>query len=224
MWYNTGVTRWNPWAELERMHQAMDRLYGGNPWSGNAGDGVLPPVNVRLEDDAAVMTAEIPGVSPGSLEITVEDRVVTIKGQRSAGRRPAAPGGCGANARGAVRRSFTMPFGWSRATLPRPRDGVDPAPAQGQRGTPVARRQRRLSGDRRGAYRSGEPETENRDTEENDHERDVPHRSAWRTGLGGTPIEPARVATGRHRAERIVVYAGCPGRPEPGRGKHGEPG
>lgn len=126
MWYNTGVARWNPWAELERMHQAMDRLYGGNPWSGNAGDGVLPPVNVRLEDDAAVMTAEIPGVSPGSLEITVEDRVVTIKGQRSA---EAAPDGAGwlrrERPRGEFSRSFTMPFrmepGDVAATV---RDGV----------------------------------------------------------------------------------------------------
>ena len=111
MWWNTGVTRWNPWAELERMHQAMDRLYGASPWSSTPGDGVLPPVNVRIADDAALMTAEIPGVSSDQVEITVEDRVVTIKGQRP---EEAKPEGAEwlrrERPQGEFSRSFALPF------------------------------------------------------------------------------------------------------------------
>lgn len=109
MVWNTGMARWNPWAELERMHQAMDRLYGSSRSGGVS--GVMPPVNVRLEDEAAVLTAEIPGVQAECLDITVEDRVVTVKG-----RRPEEPQVEGAEwlrrerPRGEFSRSFALPF------------------------------------------------------------------------------------------------------------------
>ncbi len=110
MVWNTGMTRWNPWAELERMHQAMDRLYGGSRAGGGV-SGAVPPVNVRLEDEAAVLTAEIPGVQAESLDITVEDRVVTVKG-----RRPEEPRVEGSEwlrrerPQGDFSRSFALPF------------------------------------------------------------------------------------------------------------------
>ena len=42
----------------------------------------LPAVDVRESDDAFVFTAELPGISKEDVEITVDDGVLTLKGER----------------------------------------------------------------------------------------------------------------------------------------------
>jgi HSP20 family protein len=44
--------------------------------------GWLPAVDVRESDDAFVFTAELPGIAKDGVEITVEDAVLTLKGER----------------------------------------------------------------------------------------------------------------------------------------------
>jgi HSP20 family protein len=60
-------------AELERMlHSAF----------GSAG-GVYPPVNVFDGGDAYVVKAELPGIVPERIEVSVEDDVLTLRGERT---------------------------------------------------------------------------------------------------------------------------------------------
>jgi HSP20 family protein len=42
----------------------------------------LPAVDVRDSDEAFVFTAELPGIAKEAVEITVEDGVLTLKGER----------------------------------------------------------------------------------------------------------------------------------------------
>jgi HSP20 family protein len=42
----------------------------------------FPPVNIWSSADGAIVTAEIPGVSPDTLDITVQALTVTLRGRR----------------------------------------------------------------------------------------------------------------------------------------------
>lgn len=44
--------------------------------------GWLPAVDVRESDDAFTFTAELPGIAKEAVEITVEDGILTLKGER----------------------------------------------------------------------------------------------------------------------------------------------
>ena len=58
--------------------------FGNDVFSGrpNSGQQEYPALNVWVGEDDAVVTAEIPGVVPDSLDISVADETLTIKGER----------------------------------------------------------------------------------------------------------------------------------------------
>jgi HSP20 family protein len=70
----------SPWRELERMRRRMRRMLGelGGPAIG----APFPAVNILSDDDKAVVTAEIPGMKPEDLDVSVENDVLTIRGSR----------------------------------------------------------------------------------------------------------------------------------------------
>jgi len=72
----------NAWNEMERLQREMNRLF--EPFSGGrpAESGDFPNVNVWTSDDDALLTAELPGVDPKEIEVTVKNRTVTIRGER----------------------------------------------------------------------------------------------------------------------------------------------
>lgn len=74
----------NPWAEFERIRQGLDELsrsYGdkGKPSRAN----VYPALNVYEEADRLILTAELPGVRPADLELSLEGETLTIQGRRA---------------------------------------------------------------------------------------------------------------------------------------------
>lgn len=71
---------WNPWSELERLRREMDGLFSQ---ANGSGHGEFPLVNVYTGEEAAVLTAELPGINPNELEITAKNNVLTIQGQRT---------------------------------------------------------------------------------------------------------------------------------------------
>jgi HSP20 family protein len=75
--------RWEPISELERLSRQFDNLFTGP--SGTVHE--FPAVNVWSQDDTAILTSEIPGIDPDSLDISVVGQRVTISGQRQ----PEAP-------------------------------------------------------------------------------------------------------------------------------------
>ena len=51
---------------------------------GTSAAGVFPPINVFRSRDALVVKAEVPGVDPAGLEVSVEGRTLTLTGERPA--------------------------------------------------------------------------------------------------------------------------------------------
>jgi HSP20 family protein len=71
------------WSEMDRLQREMNRLF--QPFAaGRRGAGNFPAVNIWTGEDNALLTAEIPGVDPDKLEVTVKDNTVTIRGSREA--------------------------------------------------------------------------------------------------------------------------------------------
>jgi HSP20 family protein len=73
----------DPWATLEELRRGFDELAAARPGAASAATaGVHPPINLYETRDAWVLTAELPGVRPESLEISVTESRVTLHGER----------------------------------------------------------------------------------------------------------------------------------------------
>jgi HSP20 family protein len=73
-----------PFEELRQLRREMDRLFesamGRRPWPVTG--RVFPLVNISEDDNAYYIRAELPGVKPEDIEISVEGDSVTIGGER----------------------------------------------------------------------------------------------------------------------------------------------
>ncbi len=84
------LIRYQPFGHLNRFHRDLDRLFEtrlGQPLAQD--DDVhttvtdwLPAVDIREEEDRFVLRADIPGVDSKAIEITMENGVLTIRGER----------------------------------------------------------------------------------------------------------------------------------------------
>jgi HSP20 family protein len=81
---------WNPWGELSSLHEQMDELFQqifGEPLTRREGGAHLAlPVDVRQTESSYVLEASIPGFTPEEVEVTYDDGVLTISGDRHAER------------------------------------------------------------------------------------------------------------------------------------------
>ena len=74
----------DPLRELEQLQRRMDRLFQNafglerSPWQ----VGVYPLVNISEDRDHLYVRAELPGVRAESLEITVQDSSLILRGER----------------------------------------------------------------------------------------------------------------------------------------------
>jgi HSP20 family protein len=68
---------------MERLRREMNDLVSRMPTSEGAGTPSYPAINVWTNEDGVVVTAEIPGVSPDDIEISVVGDTLTLTGQRA---------------------------------------------------------------------------------------------------------------------------------------------
>lgn len=73
----------DPWDSLREFRGEMDRIFNGNQvgYTDTASDWV-PPVDIKEGKDAYEVSAELPGVDPKDIEVSLEDGVLTVKGER----------------------------------------------------------------------------------------------------------------------------------------------
>lgn len=105
--------RLSPWADFDvlanRLHRAFSDSGLGNL---TYGANWVPPVSVEERGDEILLTAELPGMTEDSVEITLENNVLTISGEKRERREEGEPGGkyhLVERSFGAFRRSFTLP-------------------------------------------------------------------------------------------------------------------
>src|SRR4051812_29098555 len=114
----------DPFRELRRLQDEMDRLAGAFAPAGGLAAAGFPAVNVYAGRDGIAVVAELPGVEAGDLEVHAHQDTLTIAGTR----RPAAERAEACHRRerrsGALSRTVPLPF----------RGGPDPGEARAQDG------------------------------------------------------------------------------------------
>jgi len=81
------LVRWSPWGELFDLHTQVDQLFQSlapDTARPNGHEFVNLPVDVRQTDEAFAIEASVPGFRPEDVEVTFEEGVLTIKGNRTA--------------------------------------------------------------------------------------------------------------------------------------------
>lgn len=69
----------DPFVDMRRMQSEMNRLFDDFGISRRA--TAYPPVNFWVGSDSIVMTAELPGLSQDDIDLTVQDTMISIRGE-----------------------------------------------------------------------------------------------------------------------------------------------
>lgn len=82
----TNLTTRGPFRDVSPVQQEIQQMF--RQMLGDEGDGAteagawIPALDVEEDDDAFRLHVELPGVAPEDVELTLEDDVLTIAGQR----------------------------------------------------------------------------------------------------------------------------------------------
>jgi HSP20 family protein len=79
------IVKYDPFRELRSLHDELSRVFV-DPFTGGGEEmsrGVWSPsVDVFENDDKIVLEAELPGMRSEDVDVSIENNVVTIKGER----------------------------------------------------------------------------------------------------------------------------------------------
>ena len=107
---------YDPFSALRRLQHEMNRAFGGTALAPvdaqhAASSSWVPAVDIQEEPDRFVIKADVPGIEPKAIEVTAENGVLTIQGERRSDR--AEDSGAGAQrverTYGSFARRFTLP-------------------------------------------------------------------------------------------------------------------
>jgi HSP20 family protein len=78
------LTRWDPFRELARVQEEMNRALGDERLLFRAGESVgwTPPCDIYEDEEEIVVRADLAAVDPKDVEIRFENGVLTLKGER----------------------------------------------------------------------------------------------------------------------------------------------
>lgn len=79
----------SPWQEMERLQREVNRLFSDSfSLAGGRTAPSYPAMNVWTNEDGIVVTAELPGMNPADLDISVVGDILTLTGARNADEMP----------------------------------------------------------------------------------------------------------------------------------------
>jgi HSP20 family protein len=80
---------YDPWGNLSKLHEEVNRAFqnrisGLDPHDNSnvATSNWTPAVDIEEQTERFLITADVPGVLPEDIEITMDDGILTIKGER----------------------------------------------------------------------------------------------------------------------------------------------
>lgn len=73
------LTRFDPFAEINRLQDHLARWHGGNTGSDFA---FRPTVDIFEDEGSIQLRADLAGVKPDDVQIEVENNVLTVRGER----------------------------------------------------------------------------------------------------------------------------------------------
>ena len=84
------VVKWEPFGEVSRLRREMDRFweefFGPGPLWRRGGEEWSPAVDVAETPEKVTVKAEVPGIEPKNLEISLVGDLLTIKGEKKSER------------------------------------------------------------------------------------------------------------------------------------------
>ena len=109
------IVRWEPLRELSTLQNEMNRLFGtvfDTPANGGTMRRWMPAMDLVETQDHFVLRADLPGLSEEDVNIEVEDRVLTVSGERKSEHTESKDGYHRVErAFGSFSRSLTLPEG-----------------------------------------------------------------------------------------------------------------
>ena len=110
------LTRYEPWSAMRQIQNEMSRMFndavaGAEDGSNVATSRWTPTVDIKEDSGQFVIAADVPGVDPKDIEVTMENSVLTIKGERKLETRDEGDNGYRRVERvyGSFYRRFTLP-------------------------------------------------------------------------------------------------------------------
>jgi HSP20 family protein len=83
----TKLTRWEPFREMRRMHDMLDRIMDQSfldmPFDASLREGVLP-LDIYQTDDDVVVKAALPGVRSEDIHISITGDSLSVRGEMKA--------------------------------------------------------------------------------------------------------------------------------------------
>ena len=77
------IVRYQPWGILNQLQKELERSYQGASGDGSVATAEwAPAVDIKEESDKFVLHADIPGVKPEEIDVSMEEGVLTIKGEK----------------------------------------------------------------------------------------------------------------------------------------------
>ena len=79
------LTRFEPWSLVDMLHRDLDRIAHSRFGSGDDENPVAswtPAVDIVEEKDQFVLRADVPGVNPEDMDISMDNGVLTLSGER----------------------------------------------------------------------------------------------------------------------------------------------
>lgn len=76
------LTRFEPWSLVDLLHRDLDRLALTQAQSENPVADWAPAVDIVEEKDRFVLRADVPGVDPADIDVSMDNGVLTVSGER----------------------------------------------------------------------------------------------------------------------------------------------
>lgn len=73
------LTNWDPFSEIQRFQEEMNRRVAGRNGNGLA---FRPAVDIFEDDGHITIHAELPGMRPDDVDIDVHEGILTLRGER----------------------------------------------------------------------------------------------------------------------------------------------
>jgi len=71
------------WREMDRMQREMNRLFNSYARGSYRTAPSYPALNLWADEESVIIRAELPGVDPEDLEVSVDDGDLTLSGSRT---------------------------------------------------------------------------------------------------------------------------------------------
>jgi HSP20 family protein len=117
----TLVTTYEPWSLVNRLHRQLDQAFNKTSPAVESAASVawVPRVDIHEEAERFVVLADVPGVESKDIDITAENGVLTIRGERRSQKKTTDKNGYERIERtsGSFLRRFTLPESANTETI-----------------------------------------------------------------------------------------------------------